>query len=698
MKKNIYSALATVYCAFLLTACSGDSPMDTPSEDVVIPAELSIAPSKIVVTKAEHIKRIDVTTNIEFDKLTISEGNKWVICKLNREKKILDVTIAENHEISTRKSQFIVRGGGVSDTLYIEQMGVEPEVIFTEDKFHLDHTAQFVTVNLQTNIADLIVTPNDSWVEIMDVKSLEPYTYKFKIAENTTESNKSTTISFSNGDKSVDKSVMIEQLAPPPPPDLTMAYNLNLIYFIPNDITPPAEYERRLSELMLWVRDFYAKNMERNGYGYRGFGLRTLDAERVEILTIKGKLSSSSYQYDGGNGTVQKELKEYFAANPTASGGIHNLIIIPSYTGDPMSPGGPPFYGVGRTCFALDYEYMDIKYLGERSDKGTLLTKWFGGLAHELGHGLNLPHNRQLVGQSLGTTLMGAGNYTLGLEPTFLSAASCALLNNCQIFSPEKKEFYQPNSSVEMESFHIEHTTTTINVKGKFQNQTKPINAINVYVDDYPYTGVNENYDAESWTISDLANNEFSIEIPLSAIGRDNDLFRVRTWLLFDDGTYVEESHDFDRTSLSDYHFVIETDMVRDGWAVTASDSDNNSPASLMLDGDVTTMWHSQWQGGKPGNPHTITVTMDEATEIRGLSFVQRQSMHGAINQFDIEVSSDGINWEAQGRHNLIYAARKQFIYLPESKLVKSFRIKTVSNYTESDPDIAALAEIGAFE
>ena len=698
MKTIFYSALATAYCAFLLTSCSGDSPDDTSSEDVVVPTELSITPNKIVTTKEESVKHINVTTNLTFDKLTISKGDKWVNCILNSEKKRLVVYIEQNPGVSTRKSQFIVSGGGVSDTLYVEQMGVDPEVIFVENSFYLDHTSQVVTIELQTNIPNLIVTPKDSWVEIMDVKSLKPYTYKFKVKENSTESKKTTTISFSNADKSVDKSVMIEQLAPPPPPDLTMAYNLNLIYFIPNDITPPADYERRLSELLLWVRDFYAKNMEKNGYGYRGFGLRTLDAERVDIITIKGKLASSSYPYGGGNGAVQSELKEYFDANPTVSGGIHNLIIIPSYTGDPMSPGGPPFYGVGRTCFALDYEYMDIKYLGEISDKGTLLTKWFGGLAHELGHGLNLPHNRQLAGQGLGTTLMGAGNYTLGLEPTFLSAASCALLNNCQVFAPVKKEFYQPNSSVEIESFYIEHTPTTINVKAKFQNQTKPINAVNIYVDDYPYTGVNENYDAESWTVSDLTNNQFSIDIPLSAIGRDNDLFRVRTWFLFDDGTYIEESHDFDRTNLSDYHFVVETDMARDGWEAVASDSDNSSPASLMLDGDVATLWHSQWQGGKPGHPHTLTVTMDKATEIRGLSFVQRQSMHGAINEFDIEVSNDGTTWEPQGRHKLVYAARKQFVYLPEPKLVKSFRIKTVSNYTPSDPNIATLAEIGAFE
>lgn len=495
-----------------------------------------------------------------------------------------------------------------------------------------------------------------------------------------------------------DKGAAFEKRAAQPAGDLTQAYNLNIVYFIPNDIPAPAEYKRRLSELLLWMRDFYAQNMERNGYGYRGFGLRQTAPDSVSIITIHGKLGHQSYGYNGGNGAVSSEVNEHFAANPTVSGGDHSLIIIPSYSGDPMSPGGPPFYGTGRSCYALDYDGMDIQYLGENSDKGRLLTKWFGGMAHELGHGLNLPHNSQLLGEPLGTTLMGAGNYTLGIEPTFLSAASCALLNNCQVFSPEQRSFYQPNSTLEIEYFHVEHKAKTIQVSGAFNNSSKPINAINIYVDDYPYTGVNENYDAESWSITDITNNTFSIQIPIDSIQTSNDLFRVRTWFLFDDGTYSEESHDFDRKNLEDYHFVTEEDMPKANWTITASDSDGNSPAELMLDNDVHTIWHSLWQGQKPGHPHLITVTMDEAKRIRGLSFVQRQSLHGAINTFEVEVSADGIVWEDQGEYNLAYAARKQFIYLPTAKTVKMFRIRTISNYTPHDPLIAALAEIGAFE
>ena len=695
MKNYFFSLLASMFFLLFNFACSTDDPVITPEK--IVPT-LSLSSNEIICSQNETKKEVDIETNIDLTLISISAGDNWATCVLNKKTKKIQVVIQENTARKARKTAFVVKGGGLSDSIKIEQMGLEPDIIFTKTEYVFDSNEQILTVVLESNIDNILVTPSHDWIVKMETKSFNKYTYTFQITENTESDTRLATISFANEDKSVSKSVQIKQAAVLPLIDLTMAYNLNVIYFIPNDITAPAEYERRLSELILWMRDFYAKNMERNGYGYRAFGLRQKSANRINLITINGKLGHQSYGYDGGNGAVSSEVNQYFAANPTASEGNHSLIIIPSYTGNPMSPGGPPFYGTGRSCYALDYEGMDIKYLGESSEKGRLLTKWFGGMAHELGHGINLPHNSQLVGEKLGTTLMGAGNYTLGIEPTFLSKASCALLNNCQVFSPIKKEFYQPNSTLDIENFHIEHKATTINVSGEFKNPSKPINAINIYVDDYPYTGVNENYDAESWSISNLKDNKFSIAIPLNAIKKDNDSFRVRTWFLFDDGTYSEESHDFDRTALIDFHFVTEQDMAKDNWTIVASDSDGSSPAELMLDNMVDTYWHSQWQGEKPGHPHTITVTMPEAKKIKGLSFVQRQSLHGAVNEFEVEVSTDGISWEFQGNYNLAYAARKQFIYLPEAKTVKMFKIRTVSNHTSHDPLIAAIAEIGAFE
>lgn len=52
---------------------------------------------------------------------------------------------------------------------------------------------------------------------------------------------------------------------------------------------------------------------------------------------------------------------------------------MPTITED-TNPGGVPFYGLGKICFALDYKYFDLKYLGD-----PLLAKWLGGMAHDSG-------------------------------------------------------------------------------------------------------------------------------------------------------------------------------------------------------------------------------------------------------------------------------------------------------------------------
>lgn len=91
----------------------------------------------------------------------------------------------------------------------------------------------------------------------------------------------------------------------------------------------------------------------------------------------------------------------------------------------------------GRYCFAWTTPPSTSSTWDSRPQEGRLLTKWYGGLAHELGHGLNLPHNHQTTsdGKKYGTALMGAGNYTFGTSPTFLTPASCALLDACEVFS-----------------------------------------------------------------------------------------------------------------------------------------------------------------------------------------------------------------------------------------------------------------------
>ena len=302
-------------------------------------------------------------------------------------------------------------------------------------------------------------------------------------------------------------------------------HQLNIVYFYGNDIEPAKDYERRLSELFLYLQQFYAREMQRNGFGPRSFGLSMLPNGNVDIITIQGRLPHKDYPYSGGHGKVQQEVAAYFAAHPEKKRSHHTLILMPTWHDAEYSdanPGGVPFYGVGQTCYALDYADFDLRHLGEDTPKGHLLTKWFGGFAHELGHGLNLPHNNGTVEETkaLGTPLMGAGNYTFGLKPTYLTKATCQILDRSETFAPagDKTAFYTTDDPVK-----VEEPKLVLGADGALVysfRATPNFKHVNAYIQDAPFA-VNEDYDKVSFTNVEqepATPGVYSVRIPMASI------------------------------------------------------------------------------------------------------------------------------------------------------------------------------------
>lgn len=283
------------------------------------------------------------------------------------------------------------------------------------------------------------------------------------------------------------------------------AYKLNVVYFLGNDNAAIADYPRRLSELLIYLQQYYGKEMARNGYGNRAFGLDMLPNGNVNIILLKGKLPHKEYSYDKGPGPTIKEVEEFFKANPDKKLSQHTFVIMPTHYDDNYgntNPGGVPFYGYGKYCFALDYPDFDIKHLGQDTPQGRLLTKWYGGFAHELGHGLNLPHNTGTCTQNstLGTPLMNNGNYTFGLSPTYLTPASCRILDRSETFAVAGKApvFYPDNAPKPTpDNIHLcfdgENIRLSLHCEANLE--------ANVYIQDPPYQ-VNQDYDAVAFTMS----------------------------------------------------------------------------------------------------------------------------------------------------------------------------------------------------
>lgn len=338
------------------------------------------------------------------------------------------------------------------------------------------------------------------------------------------------------------------------------AQQLNVVYFLGSDTEPVPDYERRLSELLLYLQQFYGREMQRHGYGARSFGLDIKSPGRVNIIEYKAKNPAAHYPYENGGGwKAAQELEEFFKANPDRKKSQHTLVIMPTWNDEkngPDNPGGVPFYGMGRNCFALDYPAFDIKHLGQKTREGQLLTKWYGGMAHELGHGLNLPHNHQTAsdGKKYGTALMGAGNYTFGTSPTFLTSASCALLDACEVFSvtPAQK-FYEGRPEVEIKDTAISFKGDQILISGSYKSP-QTVKALNVYVQDPPYA-VNQDYDAVSFSQRlGKKSGKFSMKIDKKELdGLTNNEFRISLMFILANGLHMQKHFTFHWDALQDY-------------------------------------------------------------------------------------------------------------------------------------------------
>ncbi len=334
------------------------------------------------------------------------------------------------------------------------------------------------------------------------------------------------------------------------------AHQLNVVYFLGNNREPIAGYEKRLSELLLYTQQFYAREMERNGYGYRSFGLDMKTPERVNIILYRAPKPDTAYPYESGGGwRATVEVNKYLDEQKIRKS-AHTLIIFPTWYDEKntdMTPGGVPFYGLGKVACALDYAHFDIKHLGKNTPKGHLLTKWFGGFAHELGHGLNLPHNMAVGSEKkLGTALMGAGNYTFGMKPTFITEGSCALLERCEVFAKDNKmPYYIGNPQIKLNGVSIKVEKGIIKVKGSATSKL-PLSALNVYIEELPL-GVNRDYEAHVFTqrLTDKETADksytapFSLSIPVSElVGQSKKERKVRLCFITENGQQQTIIHD----------------------------------------------------------------------------------------------------------------------------------------------------------
>ncbi|MFE3450782.1 discoidin domain-containing protein [Nonomuraea sp. NPDC059194] len=93
--------------------------------------------------------------------------------------------------------------------------------------------------------------------------------------------------------------------------------------------------------------------------------------------------------------------------------------------------------------------------------------------------------------------------------------------------------------------------------------------------------------------------------------------------------------------------------LPRTGWTVKYVSSEEltgeNDPGTNVLDGNMSTFWHTRWTGAAPTPtyPHEIQLDMQAARSVSGFTYLPRQdgSTNGWIGGYEFYVSADGMNW-----------------------------------------------------
>src|SRR4051812_45880745 len=90
--------------------------------------------------------------------------------------------------------------------------------------------------------------------------------------------------------------------------------------------------------------------------------------------------------------------------------------------------------------------------------------------------------------------------------------------------------------------------------------------------------------------------------------------------------------------------------LPRTGWTATADSQETageDGRAQNVLDGNTSTIWHTQYSDAEPDLPHTLTVDMKKTYLVSGLSYLPRpaDSPNGHIGKYQVLTSPDGTTW-----------------------------------------------------
>ncbi len=116
---------------------------------------------------------------------------------------------------------------------------------------------------------------------------------------------------------------------------------------------------------------------------------------------------------------------------------------------------------------------------------------------------------------------------------------------------------------------------------------------------------------------------------------------------------------------------------------VTASSyQDNSAHPNKVLDGDKSTMWHTQWS--ITTMPHWIAFELDEKARINGMTYTPRSGAgNGTLTKYKVQVSDNGIDWRDIKEGTLARNDQDKEILFDtvETKYIRLYYVEAVGNF-----------------
>lgn len=156
----------------------------------------------------------------------------------------------------------------------------------------------------------------------------------------------------------------------------TLAHpSVRLVYFLPNDRKPHQNIDTKIDELIKDVQNFYANEMERNGFGRKTFRIETDANGKVRVHHVNGKFSAAYYNAeDGAFDKILAEIDEGFEASEN----IYFIVADVTFPGSYWRGGGAAYFD------GPSFHFIDV-------EEQVFITKY--GAGHELAHSFGLQHD-----------------------------------------------------------------------------------------------------------------------------------------------------------------------------------------------------------------------------------------------------------------------------------------------------------------